>query len=320
MKLQQIRFVVEVVRQGYKVSAAADALYTSQPGVSKQIKLLEEELGVPLFKRSGKNLTGLTPAGEEILQSMERMLGQVQEVKTIAAEFNRADEGEFSIATTHTQARYVLPDLILWFRKRYPKVQLHIQQGTPMQIAEMTAAGQVDCAIATEAIECFDDLVMLPCYRWNRAIITPCDHPLRDVERLTLEEISQYPIITYVFGFTGRSRLDKAFNQRQLQPNVVITAADTDVIKTYVRIGLGIGIVAKMAYDPKIDQDLCALDASHLFEASTTRIGLRKGTYLRKFHYDFFQKFAPHLSPEVVDEVTQGKSDYDFSDIELPVF
>ena len=323
MKLRQLRFIQEVAKQGLNISSAAQALYTSQPGVSTQIRLLEEELGVRIFDRSGRHLSGITPAGEQILPLIEEMLAAEERIKQTAREFSEPDRGSLSVATTHTQARYALPNIIKNFRQRYPDVAIHLQQGTPLQISEMAAKGDVDLAIATEAIELFEDLVMLPCYHWNRCVLTPCDHPLRDEKELTLEAVAAYPIITYVFGFTGRSQLDMAFNSQGLSPNVVITAADTDVIKTYVRLGLGIGIIANMAYDPKIDTDLCALDASHLFTQSTTRIGLRRGTFLRQYQYDFIHAFASHLDKETVDQalLTQKNDDVAaiFEETEMPV-
>lgn len=300
MKLNQLRYIVEVARRGLNVSAAAEALFTSQPGVSKQIRLLEDELGVQIFGRSGKHLTHVTPAGKEILAVAERILGEAHNIAAIAQEHVDESRGSLAIATTHTQARHALPGTVASFRRRYPNVSLHIHQGTPMQIAEMAARGSVDFAIATEAIELFEDLVMLPCYRWNRSIVVPEDHPLRDAQPLTLEAIAAYPIVTYVFGFTGRSKLDKAFAAKGLQPDVVFTATDSEVIKTYVQLGLGVGIMAAMAFEPVHDEGLVALDASHLFEPSVTNIGFRRGTYLRGYMLDFIETFAPHLTEEVI--------------------
>ena len=210
-----------------------------------------------------------------------------------------------SIATTHTQARYALPLAITEFIKSYPDVSLHMQQGTPMQISEMAASGKVDFAIATEALSHFSDLIMMPCYRWNRSVVVPKDHPLAEVSQLTLQDIAKYPIVTYVFGFTGRSKLDDAFKQQGLDPKVVFTAVDSDVIKAYVRLNLGVGIIASMAFDPKVDRDLVALDASHLFESSTTQIGFRKGTFLRGYMFEFINLFAPHLTPDIVRDVME---------------
>lgn len=308
MKLNQLRYICEVARRGLNVSAAAEALYTSQPGVSKQIRMLEDELGVQIFGRSGKHLTHVTEAGKEILEVAERVLGEVHNISSIAQDHVDESRGSLSIATTHTQARHALPDVVQTFRTRYPNVSLHMHQGTPMQIAEMAARGSVEFAIATEAIELFEDLVMMPCYRWNRSIIVPDGHPLCDEQPLTLEAIARYPVVTYVFGFTGRSKLDKAFASANLHPDVVFTATDSEVIKTYVALGLGVGIMASMAFDPDQDKGLVALDASHLFEPSVTNIGFRRGTYLRGYMYEFIEAFAPHLTPQVVQRAIAARS------------
>lgn len=322
MKLQQLRYIWEVARHDLNVSATAQSLYTSQPGISKQIRLLEDELGVEIFNRSGKHLTRVTPAGEAILRIAGDILRKVDAIKQVSQEFSDDRRGSLSIATTHTQARYALPSVVDGFMRRYPDVSLHMQQGTPMQIAEMASDGTVDFAIATEALELFGNLVMLPCYRWNRCVVVPREHPLAQVAKLTLEDIAKYPIVTYVFGFTGRSKLDEAFSRKGLTPRVVFTAADADVIKTYVRLGLGVGIVAHMAVSVD-DKDLVALDASHLFEPSTTRIGFRKGTFLRGFMYEFIREFAPHLTRERIDAATHAnaRSEIDalFRDVNLPV-
>lgn len=324
MKLQQLRYIWEVAHHDLNVSATAQSLYTSQPGISKQIRLLEDELGVEIFSRSGKHLTRITPAGEAILRTSGEILRKVESIKQVAQEFSNERKGSLSIATTHTQARYALPKVIGGFIKNYPDVSLHMHQGTPMQISEMAADGAVDFAIATEALELFSDLIMLPCYRWNRCILVPKDHPLVHISQLSIEDVAKYPIVTYVFGFTGRSKLDEAFLEHGLAPKVVFTAADADVIKTYVRLGLGIGIVAKMAYDPEEDSDLVALDASHLFRSSITKIGFRKGTFLRGFMYEFIEEFAPHLTREVINEAFNRNSKIEldelFSGIELPVY
>lgn len=323
MKLQQLRYIWEVAHHDLNVSATAQSLYTSQPGISKQIRLLEDELGVEIFARSGKHLTRVTPAGESILQTAGEILRKVESIKQVAQEFSNEKKGSLSIATTHTQARYALPGVIKTFIERYPEVALHMHQGTPMQISELAADGTVDFAIATEALELFSDLIMMPCYKWNRCIIVPQNHPLAQISNLTLEDVAAYPIVTYVFGFTGRSKLDEAFIEKGLAPKVVFTAADADVIKTYVRLGLGIGIVAKMAYDEATDSDLVALDASNLFEPSTTKIGFRRGTFLRGFMYDFIEQFAPHLTKDVVEEAysrhTRAELDELFQHIELPI-
>ena len=302
MKLQQLRYVWEVAHHDLNVSATAQSLFTSQPGISKQIRLLEDELGVQIFSRSGKHLTRVTPAGEEILKIAGEILAKVENIKQLSQEFSAPHHGSLSIATTHTQARYALPGVIRGFIEKYPHVALHMHQGTPVQISEMAAEGGVDFAIATEALELFSDLLMMPCYRWNRCILVPRDHPLAELNKLSIEDVARFPIVTYVFGFTGRSRLDEAFDDRGLVPRVVFTATDADVIKTYVRLGLGIGIVAHMAYDPDEDSDLLALDVRHLFKPSITSIGFRRGTYLRSFMYEFIENFAPHLTRDVVDK------------------
>ncbi|MFZ5755770.1 MAG: HTH-type transcriptional regulator CysB [Pseudomonadota bacterium] len=322
MKLQQLRYIWEVARHDLNVSATAQSLYTSQPGISKQIRLLEDELGVEIFSRAGKHLTRVTPAGEVVLQLAGEILRKADAIKQVAQEFSNERRGSLSIATTHTQARYALPSVVEAFMRRYPDVSLHMHQGTPMQIAGMAAEGAVDFAIATEAIELFDSLVMMPCYRWNRCVVVPKGHPLAKSGKLELKELAEYPLVTYVFGFTGRSRLDDAFAQAGLTPKVVFTAVDADVIKTYVRLGLGVGIVAHMAVSAE-DRDLVTLDASHLFEPSTTRIGFRRDTFLRGFMYDFLKGFAPHLTRERVDAAARADSraevDAIFRDIALPL-
>lgn len=322
MKLQQLRYIWEVAHHDLNVSATAQSLYTSQPGISKQIRLLEDELGVEVFSRSGKHLTRITPAGEAILRTAGEILRKVESIKQVAQEYSNEKKGSLSIATTHTQARYALPKVIEEFIGQYPDVSLHMHQGTPMQISEMAADGSVDFAIATEALDLFSDLIMLPCYRWNRCVLVPRNHPLAQISQLSLEDVAKYPIVTYVFGFTGRSKLDEAFMQHGLAPRVVFTAADADVIKTYVRLGLGIGIVAKMAYDPQIDSDLVAIDASHLFGTSVTKIGFRRGTFLRGFMYEFIESLAPHLTKELVSEAFNRHSKLEldelFGHIELP--
>ncbi|MGK0297332.1 MAG: LysR family cys regulon transcriptional activator [Gammaproteobacteria bacterium] len=302
MKLQQLKYIWEVARHDLNVTATAESLYTSQPGVSKQIRLLEEELGVLVFRRNGKHLTEITPAGQAILNLVGDILDNIGNVKKIAEEYADNSRGSLSIATTHTQARYVLPKIIEKFIGQYPAVTLNMHQGTPVQISEIASKGTADFAIATEALELFNNLVMMPCYQWNRSVIVPRSHPLTSVKSLTLEELVKYPIVTYVFGFTGRSQLDKAFNTAGLNPKVVFTASDADVIKTYVNLGLGIGIIASMAYDAINDSELSALDASHLFESSTTKIGFRRGSYIRGYMYDFIQMFAPHLDKNLIDE------------------
>ncbi|MDQ3731498.1 MAG: HTH-type transcriptional regulator CysB [Pseudomonadota bacterium] len=324
MNLRQLRYISAVARHGLNVSATAESLYTSQPGVSKQIRLLEDELGVQIFERSGKHLTRITPAGQAIIDLVDDALASVESVRQVAQEFKDPQRGSLSIATTHTQARYALPATISAFTRRYPRVTLHMHQGSPTQISELAASGKVDFAIATEAMEHFEDLVMMPCYHWNRCVVTPEGHPLCNERPLSLEALAECPIITYVFGFTGRSQLDKAFKALGLRPNVVLTATDADVIKTYVRLGLGVGIIARMAYEPRIDADLRVLDASHLFDYSTTKIGFRRGTFLRSYMYDFIERFAPHMKRDIVDAVaaasTVEQREALFEGLELPVY
>ena len=308
MKLQQLRYLCEVANQGLNLSKAAEALHTSQPGISKQIRLLENELGIDIFVRNGKRVVKVTPPGRAILEIAERMLRDAKNLKQVGQEFANEATGSLTIATTHTQARYALPAAIKHFTARYPKVKLILRQGNPTQIAELVTSGEADIAIATEAIELFHELVMLPCYQWNRCIIVPPRHPLLKLEKLTLEAIAQYPIITYDFAFTGRSKINQAFDAKGLVPNVVLTAIDADVIKTYVELGLGIGILAQMAFEPKRDKHLRSIDASHLFEPSTTRIGISRNSYLRGYVFDFIEIFAPHLNPAVVKAAMEERS------------
>ncbi len=323
MKLQQLRYIWEVAHHDLNVSATAQSLYTSQPGISKQIRLLEDELGVEIFARSGKHLTHITPVGETIIAQAGEILQKADSIKRAAHEFRDEKSGSLSIATTHTQARYALPGVIDAFISRYPDVSLHMHQGSPVQIAELAADGEVDFAIATEGLDLFGDLVMLPCYDWNRSIVVPRDHPLAQTSELTLQDVAAHPIVTYVFGFTGRSKLDDAFTKEGLEAKVVFTATDADVIKTYVRLGLGIGIIADMAHDEVEDSDLVALPASHLFAPSTTMIGCRRGTFLRGFMYDFIELFAPHLTRELIDKAVESQNRQDveqlFEDVVLPV-
>ena len=305
MKLQQLRYIWEVAHHDLNVSATAQSLFTSQPGISKQIRLLEDELNVEIFARSGKHLTHVTQVGEVIIRMAGEVLREVNAIKQVAQEYSEEKVGSLSIATTHTQARYALPNIIGQFRQTYPSVSLHMNQGSPEQIAELAASGTADFAIATEGMDLFSDLVMMPCYRWNRSVVVPKGHPLVEVAEnrpITLQDVAEHPIVTYVFGFTGRSKLDDAFAAQGLSANVVFTATDTDVIKTYVRLGLGAGIIATMAFEESDNNDLVAIDAGHLFEPSVTHIGFRKGTFLRRYMLEFIQAFAPHLTPDVVEQ------------------
>ncbi|MBS1172738.1 MAG: cysB [Proteobacteria bacterium] len=306
MNLQQLRYVREVARCGLNVSDAAESLYTSQPGVSKQIRLLEEELGVEIFVRRGKRIVEVTEPGRQVLAIAERLLRDIDNLKQVGNEFSDQATGRLAIATTHTQARYALPRVIQQFAQRYPGVRLSLRQGSPTEICRYVIAGEADIAIATEAIEHYEELVMLPCYQWNRCVVAPPDHPILKAKPLTLEAIARYPIVTYDFAFAGRSQINKAFASRGLAPNVVLTAIDTDVIKTYVALGLGIGIIAAMAYDRDADKGLVAVDAAHLFESATTRIGLRRNDYLRGYTYAFIELFAPHLGRKSVEAALRG--------------
>ncbi|MEX2367157.1 MAG: HTH-type transcriptional regulator CysB [Pseudohongiellaceae bacterium] len=307
MKLQQLRFVWEVSRHGMNVSQTAARLFTSQPGISKQIRQLETELGVDIFLRKGKHLSGLTPAGEAIVERSGEILYKIDNIRAVAQEYKDEKQGSLTIATTHTQSRYMLPSVIKRFIGSHPNVSLHMHQGSPMQISQLAVEGTADFAIATEALELFDDLVMMPCFRWNRSILVPADHPLTQVSRVSLTDVARFPLVTYVYGFTGRSKLDEAFQKSGLEPKVVFTAVDADVIKTYVRLGLGIGILASMALEPERDGDLVALDASHLFDYSITSLGFRMENYLRGYMYDFIEMFAPHLNRKLVDQMVAAR-------------
>ncbi|MGH8753057.1 MAG: CysB family HTH-type transcriptional regulator, partial [Burkholderiales bacterium] len=276
------------------------------------IRLLEEELGVQIFVRNGKRVVEMTQPGKVIHSIAQQILQESDNLKRVGEEFTNEATGSLTIATTHTQACYALPPTISKFTERYPKVKLSLHQGNPTQISQQVVSGEADIAIATEAIELFKDLVMLPCYQWNRCVITPPEHPLLKEHLLTLENLAKYPIITYDFAFAGRSKINRAFTTRGLTPNVVLTAIDSDVIKTYVELGLGVGILAKMAYDPERDKNLRAIDASHLFESSTTRIGIRRGVYLRGYVYDFIELFAPHLTRKVVETAMSGSKGSDY--------
>lgn len=323
MKLQQLRYLTAIARNNLNISTAAESLYTSQPGISKQLRLLEEELGVELFSRNGKHLTEITPIGRQIIARAESILREVNNIQILAEEYRDDRKGSLSIATTYTQARYALPPVIKVFRERYPAVALRIHQGSPAQIAELAQSGEVDFAIATEAMELFEDLMMMPCYIWRRCVLVPRGHPLTERVNLTLHDVARYPLVTYVFGFTGRSQLDEAFRVAQLKPVVAFAATDADVIKTYVRLGMGVGIVACMAYDARQDNDLVRLDAGHLFAANVTKIGFRRGTFLRCYMYDFIELFSPHLTRDRVRQVERAQSLEEvavlFEDIELPV-
>jgi LysR family cys regulon transcriptional activator len=321
MKLQQLRFLSAIAKHNLNISSAAENLHTSQPGVSKQIKLLEDELGVELFTRSGKHLTQITPVGRKVIAHADTILKEVGNIKRLAEEFRDDRKGTLDIATTHTQARYILPAVIESFRGQYPQVDLHLHQGTPRLISEMAVSGEVEFAIATEAIAQYSDLVMMPCYSWNRCIVVRPEHPLAAIARPGIDDLAKYPIVTYVKGLTGRGQMDRAFEQAGLQPNLVFTATDADVIKTYVRLGLGVGVIARMAYVPEQDRDLVKLDVGHLFQSSITKIAFRRGMFLRGYMYRFMELFAPHLDRATVDRVvtsSQDEVDALFKETRLP--
>lgn len=301
MNFQQLRSVREAARCGFNLTEVAAVLHTSQPGVSRQVRELEEELGVELFVRSGKRLLGLTPAGEALLPIIQRVLLDAESLRRAGQELQGRDEGRLSIAATHSQARYALPPVVRDFRKRYPRVTLHLHQGSPKQVAEMLLSGEADIGVATEALASFDQLVTLPCYRWSHSVVVPPGHPLLSLGRsLTLQDLVSHPIITYEIGYTGRSHIDDAFAKAGLAPQVVLTAMDADVIKTYVELEMGVGIVASIAFDEERDSRLCAIDAGHLFQVNLTRLGLRRNHWLPGFAFEFIEAFVPTLTREAV--------------------
>ncbi|WP_063655877.1 HTH-type transcriptional regulator CysB [Candidatus Arsenophonus triatominarum] len=315
MKLQQLRYIVEIENHNLNVSSTAEGLYTSQPGISKQVRMLEDELGVQIFGRSGKHLTHVTPAGKEVIKIAREVMTKMHAIRAVVGEHTYPDRGILAIATTHTQARYALPPVIKQFIEHYPQVSLHMSQGSPIQIAEDVSKGNSDFAIATEALHLYKDLVMLPCYHWNRSVVVKADHPLADKKNITINELAQYPIVTYTHGFTGRSELDEVFYKAGLQAKIIFTATDADVIKTYVRLGLGIGIIASMAVDPNQDQDLVIIDMRDKFSYSTTKIGFHRNSFLRSYMYDFIWRFAPHLTPDVVDKAIALRSNEEIEEM-----
>lgn len=302
MNLQQLRYLREVVRCHLNISQAATMLHTAQPGISNQIRQLEDELGVQIFERNGKRLVGITQPGRAVLAMAERVLREIENIKQIGFEFTHDASGSLAIATTHTQARYALPKVIKTFSEQFPSVRLHIHQGNPSQIAQMVVSGVADIAIATEGMELYEDIVILPCYQWNHCVVAPPGLPILREKPLTLQAIAEYPIVTYDTSFAGRTKINDAFEQAGLRPNVVLSAIDADVIKTYVELGLGVGLMASMAFNPERDVNLRMVDASHLFAPSTTRIGLRRGAHLRGYMYAFIEMFAPALDRRQVDE------------------
>lgn len=305
MNFQQLRSVRETVRQGFNLTTVAEALHTSQPGVSRQIRELEGELGIEIFVRAGKRLTGLTPPGATVLPIIERLLQEADNLMRAGADFTSAGRGVLTIAATHSQARYALPPAVRDFSAMHPEVSLRLHQGSPRQVAELLLAGEADIGVATEALADYPELVALPSYQWTHCVIVPQQHPLADDSRagvaLTLARLAQFPIITYEPGFTGRSHIDEAFQRQGLGFNLVLSAMDADVIKTYVDLGMGVGIIAGMAYDEVRDRHLCAIDARHLFASNMTRLALRRGSLLRRYVYDFIQSFASPLTRELVE-------------------
>jgi LysR family cys regulon transcriptional activator len=312
MNFQQLRSVRATVRSGFNLTEVATILCTSQPGVSRQIRELEEELGVEVFARAGKRLTGLTAPGAALLPIVERLLLEAENLKRAGDDFASRKDGRLTVAATHSQARYALPHVVRDFRLLFPKVTLHLHQGSPKQVAEMLLSGEADLGVATEALALYPQLVTLPCYRWTHSIVVPPGHPLLDhQEPVTLRQLIEYPIITYNAGFTGRSHIDDAFAREGLHPNVVLTAMDADVIKTYVELGMGVGIIASIALDPERDSQLRMLDARHLFEINLTRLAIRRGTWLRGYVYSFIETFAPTLTRDVVEAaVTELQTDH----------
>lgn len=306
MNLQQLRYLHEIVRQGLNVSGAAAVLFTSQPGVSKQVRLLEEELGVAIFERSGKRLTGITEPGQQVLEITERLLGDIRNLKRVGEEYAGGTSGTLAVATTHTQARYLLPPVVTRFVANHPRVKLRLHQGNPLQVAEWVACGEADIGIATEALDTHPRLVTMPCYRWSHMVVAPKGHQLFGEEAVTLASLARWPLITYDPTFTGRTRIDHAFERAGIAPNIVLTAADSDVIKTYVELGLGVGIIAEMAFDASRDAALGAVSVRHLFEVNTTRLAMCRGSWLRSFDYDFVEMFASQLTRRVVDMTLKG--------------
>jgi LysR family transcriptional regulator, cys regulon transcriptional activator len=309
MNFQQLRSVRETVRRGFNLTEVAGVLHTSQPGISRQIRELEDELGVEIFVRAGKRLTGLTPPGEAVLPIVERLLHDAENLKRAGEEFSAQASGRLSIAATHSQARYALPHVVRDFRKLYPQVTLNLHQGSPRQVAEMLLSGEADIGVATEALAHYEPLIALPCYRWTHSVVVPPGHELLEGDApLTLQRLARHPIITYDAGYTGRTHIDEAFARANLAPSVVLTAMDADVIKTYVELGMGVGIVASIAFDPERDRTLRAIDARELFAVNLTRLAIRRGAWLRGYVYTFIEAFAPTLTRGAVERALKGEA------------
>lgn len=311
MNFQQLRSIRETARCGYNLTEVANVLYTSQPGVSRQIRELEEELGVDIFERNGKRLTGLTDPGRGILQIIDRLLLEAENLQRASREYTAQEIGTLAVATTHTQARYMLPKVVQAFRSAFPKVRIALQQSSPEHIAEWVISGKSDVGIATEGLSQFEELVSFPCYRWHHAIVVPDGHPLLQKNPVTLADLAAYPLITYDLGFTGRSHIDDAFRQENITTDIVLTAMDSDVIQQYVALGLGIGLVASMALqhrngDTLTGTGLKVIDGAHLFAQNVTRLAVRRGAYLRSYTYDFIQLFAPELSRADIEKAVKA--------------
>ena len=307
MNFQQLRSIREASRRGYNLTEVANVLFTSQPGVSRQIRELEEELGVEIFERNGKRLTGLTDPGKGILKIIERLLIEAQNLQQAGQEYSGQSSGTLTVATTHTQARYALPKVVQAFRQAFPDVRIALQQSAPEHIADWVISGKTDIGIATEGLSQFPELVSFACYRWNHLIVVPDGHPLLSGAQLTLTDLAKYPLITYDIGFTGRGHIDDAFAKENVATDIVLTAMDSDVIKQYVVLGLGVGLVASMAFDQERDKGLRAIDVSHLFAANVTRLAVRRGAYLRSYAYSFIQQFAPELTRGEIDRALNAE-------------
>ncbi|MEO8767013.1 MAG: CysB family HTH-type transcriptional regulator [Nitrosospira sp.] len=314
MNFQQLRIIHETVRQNYNLTEAANALFTSQSGVSKHIKDLEDELGIELFVRKGKRLLGLTDPGKELVKIVERILLDVKNVKRLAEQFSNRDQGRLTVATTHTQARYALPSVVTQFKQAFPNVHLILHQSSPGEIVSMLLDGAADIGIATEALESVMELASFSYYSWHHAVIVPPGHPLELAHSLTLEAIAEYPVITYHEGFTGRSGIDEVFAKAGIVPDIAMSALDADVIKTYVELGLGVGIVASMAFNPARDTQLHLLDSSHLFEKNTTNISVRRGHYLRGYAYRFIELCLPSLTEAAIRSGVKPETDVELDD------
>lgn len=295
MNFQQLRSIREAARRGYNLTEVANVLFTSQPGVSRQIRELEEELGVEIFERNGKRLIGLTEPGKGILQIIDRLLLEAENLRQASQEYSGEKSGTLTVATTHTQARYVLPRVVQTFRAAFPDVRIALQQSSPEHIAEWVISGKADVGIATEGLSQFEDLVSFPCYSWSHVIVVPEGHRLASLKNVSLEDLAAHPLITYDIGFTGRGHIDDAFRQAGINTDIVLTAMDSDVIQQYVSLGLGVGIVASMAVENGRANGLCAIGAAHLFAPNVTRLAVRRGAYLRSYTYEFILQFAPEL-------------------------